>query len=435
VSETFAIDLWPFSCDQMAGLHTESSQHSLSIFEEGDENMKKTYRAKPCKILLSATAGTLFFIGSSYLSQAAGITVYQEDDKYVKIGGRIQLQYHYVKPDVGDSTDDLFFRRLRPYIEGSIHKDWKGKFQVDFGKAEGENEVAIKDAYMQYKGFKNMKLTVGNANFPFSRELLTSSKKQQLVERTFVGDHNYGTPDRNAGIHLTGHTMEEKKLTWGASIASAEIDPDANKLDFDTPVNRNDDFNQGWIFGGRLDYHPFGMLKFAQGDFKRKTKATIGVAAYHWGNDDDNNSYTDDNGNSTSASKADVDKVTGFEISGAFRGHGVSVDGEYNIFKADTVDSNFTGGIYENSSTDLKNWALEGGYMFSGNMFEIGGGYQNQDADNYEDNWTRTSFFANWFITKNHDIKAQLTYRIGKNLKGVKDNDEDEIFLQAQYVF
>ena len=42
---------------------------------------------------------------------------------------------------------------------------------------------------------------------------------------------------------------------------------------------------------------------------------------------------------------------------------------------------------------------------------------------------------GNWFITKNHDIKTQLTYRIGKNLDGVKDNDVDEIFLQAQYVF
>lgn len=110
-------------------------------------------------------------------TRAAGITVYKDGDKYVKLGGRIQLQYHLVDPDSGDSSDSLFFRRFRPYIEGSLHKDWKGKFQWDMGKASGDNEIAIKDAYLQYKGVENIKVTVGNANFPFSRELLTSSKK------------------------------------------------------------------------------------------------------------------------------------------------------------------------------------------------------------------------------------------------------------------
>jgi hypothetical protein len=398
--------------------------------------MKKMYQKTKLakKVFMAGCAAALLIGGIAATSHAAGITVYKDGDKYVKMGGRIQLQYHYVDPDSGDSEDEVFFRRLRPYIEGSIHKDWKGKFQMDFGKAEGENEVAIKDAYLQYGGMDNMKITIGNANFPFSRELLTSSKKQQLVERTFVGDHNYGTPDRQAGIHITGHAMEDKKLTWGVSVAAADIDPDVKKLDFDTPVNMNDDFNQGWIFGGRIDFHPFGHLKFEQGDFKRKTKATIGVGAFGWTSDDDNNTYTA-SGISTSSSKADVDKVTGFEISTAYRGFGISVDAEYNIFKADTVDSTFTGGIYQNGSTDLKNWAIEGGYMLPNNMFEIGAGYQSQDADGYMDQWTRLSFFANWFITKNHDIKTQLTYRIGENLNGVTNNDENEIFLQAQYVF
>ena len=131
------------------------------------------------------------------------------------------------------------------------------------------------------KGYKNTKVTIGNANFPFSREFLTSSKKQQLVERTFVGDHNNGTPDRNVGVHLTGHT-DSKNITRGASGTFASIDPDAKKLDFDTPINRNEDFSEGFMVGGRVDYHPFGKLKFAQGDFSGKTKATIGIAAYTW---------------------------------------------------------------------------------------------------------------------------------------------------------
>lgn len=357
-------------------------------------------------------------------SANAGIT-YKDGDSYLKIGGRIQLQYYQEDVDGGPSTDEIKFRRLRPYIEGSLHKDWKAKIQWDMGKAKDGNELAIKDAYFQYKGAKNMKVTIGNANFPFSREFLTSSKYQQLVERTFVGDHDYGTPDRNVGIHLTGNT-ESKKVTWGASGTIASIDPDDKKLDFDTPVNRDDDFNDGFMVGGRIDFHPFGNLKFKQGDFSGDTKATIGVAAYTWSNDGDLEETGD-------VGAEDVDKVTGIEISGAFRAAGFSIDAQYNSFDADMVDSAYTGGLYENGSTNLTNAAIEGGYMFN-NTIELVAGYQTQDADNYATSWNRTSVGANWFINK-HDTKVQLTYRMGENVDGVEDADVDELFLQTQFVF
>ncbi|MCF6239228.1 MAG: OprO/OprP family phosphate-selective porin [Candidatus Marinimicrobia bacterium] len=353
----------------------------------------------------------------------AGITVYKEGEKYVKIGGRIQLQYHSNDPDNGRSTDEVFFRRLRPYIEGSLIKDWRGKFQFDLGKAEGENEIAIKDAYAQYRGFNNMKLTIGNANFPFSREFLTSSKKQQLVERTFVGDHNYGTPDRNIGLHLTGYT-DSKFITWGASIASASIDPSNSKLDFDTPVNRNTDFEDGWMFGGRADFHLLGGgAGFKQGDFNGKTRASIGLAGYSWSNDDD-----------LAATNKSVDDVTGFEVSGAFRSSGFSVDAQYNSFDSDLVQRGVTSGLYKNSSTTLENWSIEGGYMVIPNTLELVAGFSEQDADNYATEWTRTSIGANWFLHKNK-MKVQLSYRDGSDLKGVKGADEEELFMQMQYVF
>jgi hypothetical protein len=375
------------------------------------------------KIIRLAIFAALTVPSAAY---AGGIT-YKDGDNYLKVGGRLQLQYYQLDPDNGSTSDEIFFRRLRPYIEGSTHKNWKAKIQWDMGKAEDTNEIAIKDAYFQYKGWNNIKLTIGNANFPFSREFLTSSKYQQLVERTFVGDHNYGTPDRNTGLHLTGYS-ESKRITYGASAAIAAIDPDAKKLDFDTPVNRNADFNEGFIAGGRIDFHPFGNLKFAQGDFSGKTKATIGIAAFTWSDDGDVNTHTPG-----ATSKADVDSVTGLEISGAFRTAGFSVDAQYNSFDAETVETGFTGGIYKNGSTTLTNAAIEAGYMID-NTVEIVAGYETQDADNYATSWDRTSVGANWFINK-HDTKVQLTYRMGESIDGVSGNDEDEVYLQTQFVF
>jgi hypothetical protein len=65
---------------------------------------------------------------------------------------------------------------------------------------------------------------------------------------------------------------------------------------------------------------------------------------------------------------------------------------------------------------------------------ELVAGYEVQDADNYAEKWERTSLGLNYFFAK-HDIKLQATYRMGENKDGVKDNDLDELFVQAQYVF
>ncbi|VAV83014.1 hypothetical protein MNBD_DELTA01-669 [hydrothermal vent metagenome] len=401
----------------------------------------KRFKGVKSKLLMALVAASIVATIAVPAAEA-GVTVYQDGDKYVKLGGRIQMQYHGQDPDSGSTTDDLKFRRLRPYIEGSLHKDWMGKFQWDMGDATGDNEIAIKDAYMQYKGFKNIKITLGNAYTPFSRETMTSSKYQQLVERTFVGDHNYGAPDRNLGVHVTG-SLAGKKLTYGISAASASIDPDDDKLDFDTPVNNASDFNEGRMIGARLDYHPFGFLKMSQGDFSGDLKATIGVAAFSWQNDDDNNTYTTvatglDKGagdvSDTKQDKADIDSVKGFEISGAIRGRGASVDAQYNRFSVDTVDSTYSRGIFKNGDTTLTNLAVEGGYMVIPDKLEIVAAYQSQDADSYATEWTRNSVGFNYFFEK-HDVKAQVTYRMGKDLDGIKGNDEDEVFVQAQYVF
>jgi len=377
-----------------------------------------------------ATAGMMMAPSAN----ASGVTVYKDGDKYVEIGGRIQLQYHLEDPDGSTTTDSLFFRRLRPYIEGSIHEDWMGKFEWDMGEASGDNEIAIKDAFMAYKGIEGVTIKLGNAYAPFSREALTSSKKQQLVERTFVGDHNYGVPDRNLGVHADG-SLVDKKVTWAASVSSASIDPDSTKLDFDTPVNKSSDFNEGWMFSGRVDYHPFGFLEMSQGDFDRgPIRATVGIAAFTWANDSDNNTYTTAGADTSLGAKPDVDSANGIELSGAVRYMGLSVDAQYNIFNADTVDQTVTAGIYKNGTTQLTNYAVEGGYMVLPGRLELVAGYQVQDADNYATEWKRTSVGANWFFKK-HDIKAQVTYRMGSDVDGVAGSDMDELFFQAQYVF
>ncbi len=353
--------------------------------------------------------------GSAY----AGIK-FNDGEKYVKIGGRVQLQYHSESPDKGATEDSLFFRRLRPYLEASAHKDWKVKIQWDLGKSKNE----VKDNYLEYKGYKSVKLRIGNTVVPFSSEKLVSSKYQQLVERSFVGDHNYGTPDRAVGLFLA---TKNDTLSWNASLTQSAVDPSNSKLDFDSPISQNkgSDWSEGWMFASRIGYHPFGHLKMSQGDFSGETKLSFFLSAFSWSNDGDNLDPTRSD---------DVDSVSAFEFSTAFRKSGFSIDMQYNSFDSDLVDAGITSGLYVNSTTKLKNWAFEGGYMFPSKKFEAVVGIQNQDADGYNANWKRSSLGLNYFVD-GHNIKYQATYRQNENKDGTTANDSDELFLQFQYVF
>ncbi len=363
----------------------------------------------------------LAIVTTGTIAMGGGVKYKNEDGDYVKFGARLQLQYHMEDPKDGESTDSIFFRRLRPYIEGSTHENWKGKWQFDLGKGS----VEIKDAFMAYTGIDGMTVMIGNYTMPYSREVITSSKKQQLVERTFVGDHNYGTPERQAGIHLTGKAADT--VTWGASVAKAAHDPSNKKLDFDTvaSLNKGDDWTEGEMVAARVDLHPMGIVKFEQGDFKGDCKATVGVAAFSYQGDEDDEGEPGEN----------LDTATGYEVSAALRVAGLSVDAEYNSIEAELVDGPAgTDGLYVDGKTTLENYAVEGGFMVLPKTLEIDAGYQSQDADGYAKSWNRTSVGANFFVAK-HDIKYQLTYRMGENKDGKDGNDVDELFVQAQYVF
>ena len=359
----------------------------------------------------------------SLLPVHAGVT-YKDGDSYLKLGGRIQVQYHLEDPKSGSTTDTMVFRRLRPFIEGSVHKDWTGKFQWDMGNGD---KVAIKDAYMQYKGFKNMKVTLGNANFQFSREFISSSKYQQFVERTFVGNHNYGIPDRQLGLHLTGNNSS-KNFIWGVSMTKSGVDPSGSKskLDFESVSNDPTEY-EGWMVGGRVGFHPRGEVKYSQTDFGRgKSRYALELGAFTWKND----------GDLTTAIDEHYDSVNAFELSGAYRGHGISVDIAHNILRADLTSTATSTALFTlgEKDTSIVQSSIEAGYLFHGEKWEIVAGEQAQNADGYESTWAISTLGFNYYINK-QNTKIQFNYQINKNVGGVDGADQNDLYAMVQYVF
>ncbi len=367
---------------------------------------------------------------------AAGITIYEQDDRKIEIGARIQVQYARIDPDGGDAVDRIFFRRLRPYIAGTIYKNWMGKIAFDFGESLDAEEVAIKDAYMVYTGLAGNKMYIGNSKAPFSREFMTSSKRLELVSRSFAGDHNFGTPDRILGYRNDGGSARQF-VTYSVAAGGQHHDPDMNRMDFDTPVNNRADWNEGALVAGRVDFNPRGLVKFSQADFRtRQWKYALGASTFLWANDDDNNTYTLPGGIQDPAEpdRADLDNANGYEISGALRGHGLSIDVNLQQGHGETVVSDFTGGLYLDGQTDMDILAFQGGYMFRGARYEIAFGWSSLDADNYEDAWSRTILGFNYYLNK-HNLKMQANYTFGRNAFGVADDDANTLQVQMQFVF
>lgn len=364
----------------------------------------------------------------------AGITVHESGDKYAEIGGRMQVQYMRVSPDTdgAGSTDDLFFRRLRLYVAGSLTEDIKAKWQVDFGGDEQDAET--KDAYIKYTGLGLGTVTVGNHYVPFSREALTSSKRQQLVERTFVGDHDFGVPDRQIGVSLSGGNNLFQYTVGGYQ---AGIDNSTSKVDFESRASKpaDDNFYLGNLAATRLNWTPLGDFKKAQGAFGSSTRFGLGVNAYTWHNDGD--TPNPDNDTTTSNGRL-YDTINGYGIDAAFRSGYFSADAAYQIYRADTVDSSFTGDLIENGDADFATYMVKGGYMLLPNKLEGVVSYSVLDSDAFSDRDKRLAFGVNWFINQYKD-KIQLTYEHGSDVIDTRGNtevgdDQNTLFLQFQHV-
>lgn len=381
----------------------------------------------------------LAMAGGALLSSAAnaGVTVYEEGDTVIEVGGRIQVQYFRVDPDTetADSTDDLFLRRLRLDTEATLSENWWGKWQIEFA----DDEIDIKDAYLQYQGFPIGDITIGSHFVPFSREQLTSSNYQQLVERTFVGDSNFGVPSRQVGVSLRGGAILEEMLQYAVGYYKAGIDPSTSAIDFDTTFDDSTEYS-GDLIGGRLDFYPFGAFDLKQGDFEHTPSPLIAVAVngYTWSNDDDD----------VSDAATDYDEIQGYGADAALRWIGFSVDVAYQTFTSETIDPTVTDGLVLNGEGDFDTYAIKGGYMipFGSGFIEPVVGYQVLDADAIAEKDERISGGVNYFFNEHND-KIQFTYEVGSNVfatDNASDNDvnetavgddQDRLFLQFQHLF
>lgn len=135
--------------------------------------------------------------------------------------------------DYEDLQDTLaggaIIRRARFAIKSQLWHNWYGEVDMDFA----EEGVALKDAYISYRGLFNGqgRVRVGNFRQPFGLEEVTTSRNLMFMERSQGTDPF--VVGRRMGLEITQWPGD---FRWSASVYGADVE------DFEKPANEQVSF-------------------------------------------------------------------------------------------------------------------------------------------------------------------------------------------------
>jgi len=189
-----------------------------------------------------------------------GTSVESPDGNFkLKLSNGIQFRYTHEDPETGTSKGSFRIRRYKLKLAGSALEDVKFQFQVNFA---GDPE--IEDAWLQYTKNHWIQPRVGQMKVAFGRQNLTSSGKQQFVDRTLVvGEFE---ARRDQGITLIGHN-KNKTFEYNVGIYNGN------------GINNSENDDNEFMYTARVVFTPLGEYKLEEGalDYPESSRLAIGI--------------------------------------------------------------------------------------------------------------------------------------------------------------
>src|SRR5262249_9095180 len=139
-------------------------------------------------------------------------------------------------PNHTPATEELFFRRLRPIIMGGMD-DWQGVIMLDFGAGQNGNNynTSVRWANFEYTGFYQAHATFGSFKPWFSREELCQGIHLETIERTPVGDNNFGNPDYLIGFSWD-QMLPNRKVIYYFSVGLEDHVQSVTEMQMKSPA-------------------------------------------------------------------------------------------------------------------------------------------------------------------------------------------------------
>jgi phosphate-selective porin OprO and OprP len=112
---------------------------------------------------------------------------------------RLQSDFRYYDPEIQTDEGTFDFRNARMTIEGWLFHDLE--YEVD----AAVDELRLRDAYINYRRFRDLQLRVGQFKIPFGLDQLTPPHRLDFVYRSRIGAEL--TPARDVGAMLHGRVF------------------------------------------------------------------------------------------------------------------------------------------------------------------------------------------------------------------------------------
>ncbi|ADJ27678.1 OprO/OprP family phosphate-selective porin [Nitrosococcus watsonii] len=169
-----------------------------------------------------------------------GLTVETADGDFkFGIGGRLQMDANFAGEGRTPRRSGTEIRRARINVQGSMWKIWGYRLQADFA---GNYTTAIKNAYIEYTGFKPVSFILGQQKLPFTLQSWTSNNWQVFQERALLNSFIQNEVIGRRGLGFRASTYGRY---W---TANAGI--------FSESVGRMSRFRESWAPMGRVTFAP-----------------------------------------------------------------------------------------------------------------------------------------------------------------------------------
>ncbi len=307
----------------------------------------------------------------------------------VQISNRVQGLFTQSNPAVGDTIGSFRIRRMKTAIEGSAYGGiWKFKLQANW---VGENVVSnvaqsgttvgqtrfrgpiLEDAIVWYAKYPMATVMAGQDKAYFGRQELTSSGRQQFVDRSIASGRF--APARQIGLGLFG-VNAGKTLEYNTGIYNGNS------------INQATNDNKEFMTVGRVVWTPLGEYKLEESalDYPVTPKLYLGGSALQ-------------NTTGTGATETDIDR---FGVEAGFKIQGFNAIGEYYTEESKRVAA---------AKVDTDGYIAQVGYLFPNKKFELAGRLSEILPDTAANtDQTETGVAASWYFDK-HNHKLQADYR------------------------
>lgn len=129
------------------------------------------------------------------------LAAHAEDSLQHEVSGYVMVDHDIFDAAFTEQSDESQseseIRRARLSLKSQWSDNWKSKFQLELS-----DSIEVKDAYLQFIGWKWLDVTVGQFKEPFGLEMQSGSRNLSMIERSMMSDSL--APGRNTGLMLSG---------------------------------------------------------------------------------------------------------------------------------------------------------------------------------------------------------------------------------------